>query len=66
MKKVCPCGEKSIPGLINNVSLCQKHYNYLMFDAWETDTHKEGVLMLNYNKQGITTYNRLQSKGDKK
>ena len=49
-KKLCPCGEKSIPGLISSISLCQKHYNYVMF---ETDKHKhnEGVRMMEYYQQ---------------
>lgn len=25
--KMCPCGEKSVAGLVRNVALCQKHYS---------------------------------------
>lgn len=35
LKKVkrCPCGQKSIPGLVKGIALCQKHYNALMFGS---------------------------------
>ena len=31
--KMCPCGQKSIPGLVKGIALCQKHYNALMFGS---------------------------------
>ena len=31
--KMCPCGQKSIPGLVRGIALCQKHYNALMFGS---------------------------------
>ena len=52
-EKICACGKQSIPGLIMSVSLCQKHYDYLMFSNQYTEEHKEGILMLKYGGQGI-------------
>ena len=43
-KNDCPCGKKTIPGLISSVSLCQEHYNALMFSTG--DAHREAVKML--------------------
>ena len=31
--KMCPCGQRSIPGLVKGIALCQKHYNALMFGS---------------------------------
>ena len=44
MKKMCPCGCKSVPGLIRWVALCQKHYNGLMFKSGSE--HSEALSML--------------------
>lgn len=53
-KKTCPCGLPSIPGLIASVSLCQKHYNDLMFGdiRGDHDAHRkaQSILAMNYNK----------------
>lgn len=47
-KKVCPCGVKSVPGLIRGIALCQKHYNALMFGAGQD--HITAVQLLNQQK----------------
>ena len=47
--KTCPCGKKSVPGLIASVALCQKHYNALMFGTDEE--HQEAVAMLQKSKE---------------
>lgn len=47
-KKVCPCGVKSVPGLICGVALCQKHYNALMFGTGQD--HITAVQLLNQQK----------------
>jgi hypothetical protein len=51
-KAPCPCGKKTIPGLISSVSLCQEHYNALMFGTGEA--HKEAVIMLRRSQQAAT------------
>lgn len=51
MKKICPCGAKSVPGLLRSIALCQKHYNGLMFAAAESAEHKDAVAMLNRQKR---------------
>lgn len=48
-RKLCPCGEKSLPGFISSVALCQKHYNQLMFG--NEQEHKEGQTMLRMSQQ---------------
>lgn len=53
-RKICPCGKKSVPGLIASVSLCQEHYNGLMFAPNDSKEHKECALMLAYSQQGIS------------
>lgn len=50
-RKTCPCGEKSIPGLIKSVALCQKHYNGLMFSDRSSNEHKEAVSMLRESQE---------------
>ena len=45
--KVCPCGQKSIPGLVKGIALCQKHYNALMFGSGVD--HNEALVI--YSKQ---------------
>lgn len=62
--KLCPCGKKSIPGLIKTIGLCQEHYNNLMFDTGEK--HKTGVLMYNYSKQGIKLYSEIKLQKESK
>jgi hypothetical protein len=53
-KKICPCGLKSIPGLIASVALCQKHYNDLMFGDIRGDNEArrqaQSILAMNYSK----------------
>lgn len=51
-RKLCPCGEKSLPGFISSVALCQKHYNQLMFG--NEQEHKEGQTMLRMSQQNAT------------
>lgn len=45
--KMCPCGQRSVPGLVKGVALCQKHYDALMFGSG--DGHNEAHIL--YNKQ---------------
>ena len=45
--KMCPCGQRSIPGLVKGIALCQKHYNALMFGSGED--HNEACAI--YNEQ---------------
>lgn len=45
--KMCPCGQRSVPGLVKGVALCQKHYNALMFGSG--DDHIESRIL--YNEQ---------------
>ena len=45
--KMCPCGKRSVPGLIKGIALCQKHYAALMFGSG--DDHIEARIL--YNKQ---------------
>ena len=45
--KLCPCGQRSVPGLVKGIALCQKHYNALMFGSG--DDHNEARMI--YNKQ---------------
>ena len=47
--KMCPCGKRSVPGLISSVALCQRHYNALMFGSGEE--HREGVALLQKSKE---------------
>lgn len=44
IKKVCPCGAPSVPGLIPGVALCQRHYNALMFGTGQA--HMDAVCLL--------------------
>ena len=50
--KMCPCGQRSIPGLVKGVALCQKHYSDLMFGSGED--HKEARVIY---------YKQLETKG---
>lgn len=50
--KMCPCGQRSVPGLVNSVALCQKHYDALMFGSGEN--HKEARAIY---------YKQLETKG---
>ena len=50
-KKICPCGEKSLPGLITGVALCQKHYNGLMFGSGKEHQEALNMLAANRNKK---------------
>ena len=45
--KMCPCGQRSVPGLVKGIALCQKHYNALMFGSG--DDHNEARMI--YNRQ---------------
>lgn len=45
--KMCPCGQRSVPGLVKSIALCQKHYNALMFGSGED--YNEARMI--YNKQ---------------
>ena len=45
--KMCPCGQRSIPGLVEWIALCQKHYNALMFGSGESHNEARAI----YNKQ---------------
>ena len=45
--KMCPCGQRSVSGLVKGIALCQKHYNALMFGSGYD--HNESRII--YNKQ---------------
>jgi hypothetical protein len=59
-KAPCPCGEKTIPGLIPSVSLCQKHYDALMFGT--EFEHAEARRMY---RESIARYENLAAKHKK-
>ncbi len=44
-RKVCPCGAKSVPGLISSVALCQAHFNGIFYPKTGAE-HQEAVTML--------------------
>lgn len=50
--KMCPCGQRSVPGLVKGIALCQKHYNDLMFGSGKC--HKEARAIY---------YKQLETKG---
>ena len=50
--KMCPCGQRSIPGLVKGIALCQKHYNDLMFGSGEE-----------YKEARVIYYKQLETKG---
>ena len=61
--KMCPCGKRSVPGLISSVALCQRHYNALMFGSGEE--HREGVALLQKSKeQRRKSRSKSQSEAD--
>jgi hypothetical protein len=41
-RKVCKCGEPSIPGLISGVALCQYHYDVRVYGkAWADECKRQ-------------------------
>lgn len=48
-KKKCPCGKPSVPGLISSISLCQRHYNGLMFGTGKE--HSEALHHLGLQRE---------------
>lgn len=50
--KMCPCGQRSIPGLVKGIALCQKHYNALMFGSGES-----------HSEARVIYYKQLETKG---
>jgi hypothetical protein len=50
-RKVCPCGEKSVPSLIRSAALCQKHFNDLFYASMSSAAHKEAVTMLRKSQE---------------
>ena len=45
--KMCPCGKRSVPGLVKGIALCQKHYDALMFGSGDDRNEAHTI----YNKQ---------------
>ena len=48
-KLPCPCGERTVPGLVKGVSLCPKHFNGLFYAPWYSHEHKEAKVMYHRN-----------------
>ena len=48
-KLPCPCGERTVPGLIRGVSLCQKHFNGLFHAPLDSPEHREALIMYHRN-----------------
>ena len=57
-KLPCPCGERTVPGLVQGVSLCQKHFDGLFYAPLGSPEHTEAMIMYHRN----FTRNKQESK----
>ena len=51
--KMCPCGQRSIPGLVKGIALCQKHYNALMFGSGESHNEARAIYSKQLETKGV-------------
>ena len=52
-KKMCPCGERSVPGLVKGIALCQKYYNDLMFGSGESHSEARAIYYKQLETKGV-------------
>ena len=51
--KMCPCGLRSVPGLVKGIALCQKHYNALMFGSGESHNEARAIYSKQLETKGV-------------
>ena len=51
--KMCPCGQRSVPGLVKGIALCQKHYNALMFGSGESHSEARAIYYKQLETKGV-------------
>ena len=51
--KMCPCGQRSVPGLVKGIALCQKHYNALMFGSGESYSEARAIYYKQLETNGV-------------